>query len=159
YYASQCEPFLQRPVGFDHRAASGIQAQRYLRQHGVRFENVASLVVRRWRDAEAGGRVAIEQCPDIDTVLAAPNAARPLTSLMLRRPTDGAIAVLLGSAEIARRAARTPVWVTGTGSATDCHAFAARRADNLEPCAIATRRALDRAGWPSPRCSVVELSG
>ena len=152
FYASQCEPFYQRPVGFDHRAASGMQAQRYLAQHGVTPRQLAELVAARWQDAASRGRVQIDTCPTPEQVLAAPNAARPLTSLMMSRPVDGAIAVLLASEEIAMRSSRSPAWITGLGSSMESHAFASRRPGVLEGCETAARRALSRAGldarWP-----------
>jgi len=158
FYRSQCEPFYQRPVGFDHDAASGLQAQRYLAQHRLRPDDLAQLVAARWSDAAARGRVSVAAAPTAAQVLASPNAAAPLTRLMLARPVDGAVAVLLGDAEVARRAARTPVWITGTGHAMDTHAFAARQAGTLQACEAAARAAIARAGWRSVRPSLVEVS-
>lgn len=48
YWASQCEPFYQRPVGFGQRAANGIQAQAYIADHGISERDLADLVARRW---------------------------------------------------------------------------------------------------------------
>lgn len=158
FYSSQCEPFYQRPVGFDHRAASGLQAQTYLRAHGGTEMQLANLVNKRWRDAAQRGRVEIASVPDPETVLASGNAAAPLRKLMMSRPIDGAVAVLLASEDIARRAARTPVWFTGMGSSMDRHSFAARQAGELQACSIAAQRAYDKAGWKSVRPSVVEVS-
>jgi acetyl-CoA C-acetyltransferase len=159
FYSSQCEPFLQRPVGFDHRAASGMQAQRYLADHGRTASELASLVARRWRDAAARGRVAVGTCPSAQDVLAAPNAARPLTSLMMSRPTDGAVAVLLASEEIALRSQRAPAWITGLGTSMDSHAFHSRKPGALEACEAAARRALSRAGLAPRSASIAEVSG
>ena len=158
FYSSQCEPFYQRPVGFDHRAASGLQAQSYLNAHGVSERQLANVVTRRWADAAKQGRVEIPSVPDAETVLASANLAAPLKKLMMSRPVDGAVAVLLVSEEIARRVARTPVWFTGLGSSMDRHAFAARKAGSLEACSVAARRAYDNAGWKSVRPSIAEVS-
>lgn len=158
FYSSQCEPFYQRPVGFDHRAASGMQAQSYLRAHGVTETQLANVVSRRWQDAAQRGRVAIAAVPDAEAVLASVNVAAPLRKLMMSRPVDGAVAVLLASEDIARRAARTPVWFTGMGASMDRHAFAARQPGVLEACSVAARRAYDNAGWKSVRPAVAEVS-
>ena len=158
FYSSQVEPFYQRPVGFDHRAASGIQAQRYLAEHKVTDGDLARLVARRWSDAARFGRVPMAGVPTDQQVLASPNVATPLRSLMMSRPVDGAVAVLLASDRIARRVARTPVWVTGMGSAADRHAFAARKAGSLEACGSAARAAFRHGGWTKPQASLAEVS-
>jgi acetyl-CoA C-acetyltransferase len=158
FYATQCEPFYQRPVGFDHRAASGMQAQRYLAGHGIEDRQLAMLAARRWADAAKGNKVAAPSIPNEADVLASPNVARPLKKLMMSRPVDGAVAVLLASEHVARRATRTPVWVTGMGASTDRHSFATRKAGALEACEVAASSAYKRAGWSKPEISVAETS-
>ena len=95
YWAAQCEPFYQRPVGFGQAAANGIQAQRYLAANSVSEVDLARIVRRRWSDAKSYGRVAIEELPDEDKVLSSPMVAYPLRELMVARPVDGAVAVLI----------------------------------------------------------------
>lgn len=158
FYSSQCEPFYQRPVGFDHLAACGIQAQRYLARHKVTARQLASLVSRRWVSAVRTGAVQIDSVPTDEEILDSANAAAPLRQLMLSRPVDGAVAVLLTNKDIAHRASRAPVWITGMGMAMDRHAFATRKPDRLEACEIAAQSAYRRAGWSRPNAGVVESS-
>ena len=77
---------------------------------------------------------------------------------MMSRPVDGAVAVLLANDRIARRVARTPVWVTGMGSAADRHSFAARKSGALEACGSAARAAFKHGGWTKSSASLVEVS-
>jgi acetyl-CoA C-acetyltransferase len=158
FYSSQCDPFYQRPVGFDHRAASGLQAQRYAADHGVGAKDLAKLVAKRWAAAKAGRKVEIGSAPRETDILGAANLAKPLTQLMLSRPVDGAVAVLLASENVARRVAQTPVWVTGMGAACDRHSFATRKAATLEACEAAATSAYKRAGWSESSPSVAETS-
>ena len=158
FYQTQCEPFYQRPVGFDHRAATGMQAQRYLADHGVTGRQLAKLTAKRWADASAGGRVASSSVPGEDEILASENVARPLTKLMMSRPVDGAVAILIASEDIARRATRTPVWITGMGASADRHSFATRKAGAIEACEAAAKSAYKRAGWSKPAPSLAETS-
>ncbi|MBS7742664.1 MULTISPECIES: hypothetical protein [unclassified Chelatococcus] len=158
FYASQCEPFYQRPVGFDHRAASGLQAQRYLADSKLDLSALARLTHRRWSDAAQRGKVSIDAVPDEAAILGDVNTAAPLTKLMMSRPIDGAVAVLLASEDIARRAARPPVWVTGMGSASDRHAFASRTPGRLEACEAAASSAFKRAGWLVKDAGLAEVS-
>lgn len=159
FYATQCEPFYLRPVGFDHRAACGLQAQRYLADHKIAAEDLAGLVVRRWTDAAAGGRVQTGRRPTETEVIESENAAAPLTKLMMSRPVDGAVAVLVAAADVARRAARNPVWITGLGTSADKHSFAMRKPGTLEACGAAAAAAFKHAGWIKPAPSVAEVSG
>jgi acetyl-CoA C-acetyltransferase len=159
FYLSQCEPFYQRPVGFDHLAASGLQAQRYLGEHSVPERDLARVVAKRWAAAAAHGRVAVDSVPSPADVLASKTVATPLKALMMARPVDGAVAVLLGSEDIARRASRCPVWITGLGSSMDRHSFASRKPAVLEACEVAAKRAYSNAGWKGPgEAAVAEIS-
>lgn len=158
FYSTQVEPFYQRPVGFEHRAASGMQAQRYLADHGVNDDQLSRLVARRWRDAAAFGRVQIEDAPNEAAILSSGNIARPLTRLMMARPVDGAVALLVASEDIARRVTKTPVWITGMGASADRHAFASRVPGALQACEVAAQSAYKRAGWSKPSAHVAEFS-
>ncbi len=158
YWASQCEPFYQRPVGFGQRAANGIQAQRYLADSGTSELDLAELVARRWADAASYGDVEIDVVPDAEAVLASGGGATPLTRLMLARPVDGAVAVLLATETIARRMSRAPVFVTGMGSAMSGHAFATRDKGGLVACEAAAAMAMRSAGWNDAKADIAEVS-
>jgi acetyl-CoA C-acetyltransferase len=158
FYWTQVDPFYQRPVGFGHRAASGMQAQRYMADHGVTDKQLAKLVSKRWAAAEGSGKVAMSGVPAEDEVLGSGNLARPLTKLMMSRPVDGAVAMLIASEDIARRAARTPVWITGMGASADRHSYATRKPGALEAAGAAATSAYKRAGWSKPDASVAETS-
>ena len=158
YWSSQCEPFYQRPVGFGQRAANGMQAQRYLGAHGVSQRDLAGLVARRWADAARHGKVAIEAEPDVEAVLASGGGAAPLTELMLARPVDGAVAILLAGEDIALRHSRNPVFVTGMGNAMDSHAFGTRTSGKLASCEAAAAMAYKKAGWDKPMADIAEVS-
>ncbi|MFW2830438.1 thiolase C-terminal domain-containing protein [Sphingomonas sp. ID0503] len=159
YWNAQVEPFYQRPVGFGQRAANGIQAQRYLASSGISREDLAQIVADRWSAASASGNVPIEDLPDAQAVLASDEGAAPLTKLMFARPVDGAVAVLIAREDIARRASRSPVFITGMGTSMDTHSFAERAAGKLASAASAAEMAYRNAGWTSVEADVAEVSG
>lgn len=160
YWSSMVEPFYQRPVGFGQKAALGIQAQRYLAAHGIKDRDLAELVARRWAAAGANSKVATGELPDADAVLGSGEAGAPLTKLMISRPVDGAVAVLIGSEDVARRYGRPPVFITGMGTSMDTHSFAERTANKIDSVAAAAKMALGKAGWDSAKgADVVEISG
>jgi acetyl-CoA C-acetyltransferase len=158
YWASQVEPFYQRPVGFNQRAAAGIQAQHYLSGGKLRERDLAELVVARWADAKANGRVAIDELPDLDAVLGSSEAAAPLTELMLAQPKDGAVAILIASEDAARRSGGSPVFITGMGSSTDCHAYADRDRSRLRSLENAAAMSARAAGWDAASADIAEIS-
>jgi len=159
YWSAMVEPFYQRPVGFSQKAALGIQAQRYLARKGASAEALAKIVAKRWAAAAAHGQVAIEDLPDVEAILASADAAAPLKELMLSRPVDGAVAVLIAREDIARRATYSPVFVTGMGTSMDRHAFASREAGKLASAEAAARMAYKKAGWGGREADVAEVSG
>lgn len=158
YWASQVEPFYQRPVGFSHRAAAGIMAQRYLSARGISERELAELVARRWADAAKYGRVQIADIPDADAVLGSGECAAPLTQLMMARPTDGAVAMLIADEDSARRAGNAPVFITGMGSGTDSHAFADREPLKFHALKGAAGMAARAAGWSAAEADIAEIS-
>jgi len=115
-------------------------------------------VVARWADAYANGGVAIDALPDLDAVLTASEAAAPLTDLMLARPMDGAVAILIASEEAARRSGGSPVFVTGMGSSTDCHAYADRDRGRLRALENAAAMSARASGWNAASADIVEVS-
>jgi acetyl-CoA C-acetyltransferase len=159
FYSSQCEPFYQRPVGFDHVAACGLQAQLYLARHGLSDELFAEVTAADWAKAVANPAVQAADAPTAEQVRASEMAAAPLHQLELSHPVDGAVAVLLASKRVAERVTPTPVWITGIGTAMDQHSFALREHDALTACRAAAEGAYRRAGIDSPgSASLAEVS-
>ena len=159
YWSAMVEPFYQRPVGFSQKAALGIQAQRYLAGSGHSADALAETVARRWAAAAEYGDVAIGELPDAAAILRSPDAATPLTQMMLAQPMDGAVAVLVAREDIARRSSRSPVFVTGMGTSMDRHAFATREAGKLASAEAAAAMAYKKAGWGGSDADIAEVSG
>lgn len=160
FYATQCEPFLQRPVGFGHEAASGLQAQSYLAHSGTSEEVLAEVVAAEWAKAAEQGTVEVDAAPSAQDVLASRSVATPLRELQFSRPVDGAVAILLANKEVADRVTTTPVWISGIGTAMDQHAFARRERSALPACEAAAKMAYKRAGIQDPtELSLAEVTG
>lgn len=159
FYASQVEPFYQRPVGFDHLAASGLQAQQYIARGGAREADFAKVVVRSWEKASGNPHVAPGAVPSQDEIASGEYVASPLRRHMMSRPVDGCVAILLASADVARRLSSHPVWITGMGAAMDSHAFAVRAPGRVEACEVAAKAAYARSGLDPRTASAAEVSG
>jgi acetyl-CoA C-acetyltransferase len=159
FYWSQCEPFYQRPVGFGQLAASGLQAQAYLAEHGLSDEVFSEVTAAAWAAAAANPWVETDEIPDADAAQASELVAAPLRKLQMARPLDGAVAVLIASRRVAERVSEKPVWITGIGTAMDQHAFARREHASLPACEVAAKAAYAKAGGIDPgSASLAETS-
>src|SRR5262249_22321492 len=81
-----------------------------------------------------------------------------LTELMLARPVDGAVAILLVREDIARRGTANPAIITGMGSGMGSHAFQTRSVNRIEACENAASMAYKKAGWTARDADVIEAS-
>ncbi|HZO07193.1 MAG TPA: thiolase family protein [Solirubrobacterales bacterium] len=159
FYWSQCEPFYQRPVGFGQAAASGLQAQSYLAEHGLSEEIFADVAAAEWAKAVANPALEIGDAPSAAEVRESGNAAAPLRELEMSQPVDGAVAVVIASQRVAERICPDPVWITGIGTAMDQHAFSRRQRSALPAAAVAAEGAYKRAGIDGPQgLSLAEVS-
>jgi acetyl-CoA C-acetyltransferase len=156
FSSTLCEPFYQRPLGLDHVSAAGLQAHQYATRTGAGPDEFALVAARAWEGAVRNQQVETLDAPTIDDIRSAETVASPLRAHELARPRDGAVAVLLADATIARRTTPDPVWITGMGSATDQHMLAAREPGALPACRAAAATAYARAGIADP--SAIELA-
>jgi acetyl-CoA C-acetyltransferase len=91
-------------------------AQRYAHVYGYDLRAMARLVVHQRRNACANPAAIFYGQPlTEDDVLASPVIASPLHMLEIVRPVRGGVAVVVASADIARRTRHRPVHVTGYG--------------------------------------------
>ena len=157
FFSTMADPFYQRTVGFNENTASGLMAQSYLGRHGLSEEDLAEVAASAWARAATNPHVELASVPDHDAVMASPMIASPLRQLMMARPVDGAVAIVLASERFARRVTSTPVWVTGMGSAMESNVFT-MRAPGLDACAKAARSAYARAGVVIDKIESAELS-
>lgn len=157
FFASQTEPFVQRPVGMDHLAALGFQAQRYLNEYGLGEEELRRVVKHDWAGAAKNPSVDVDTTPTEDEISSSELVAAPLRSLEVSRPVDGAVAIVVAVRDVAERLTDVPIWITGIGTAMDEHFFALREADSLAACGAAAEMAFRRAGIDDPSAvSLVE---
>lgn len=150
YYNTLVEPFYHRPVGLDQYSAAGLQANQYLDSTGLSAEVFGRIAARDWERAVANPRVQTPQRVGPTEVADSAVVAEPLHEREIARPLDGAVAVLLATESVARRAAVRPVWITGLGSAIDAHLLTERTPARFDAGAIAARAAYRMAGVDDP---------
>jgi acetyl-CoA C-acetyltransferase len=157
FYSTMADPFCQRPVGLDEVTASGLLAQQYLHDYGIGEEELAEVAASAWQRARANTHIEFDSIPTRSDVMASPLIASPLRELMMARPVDGAVAIVLASEDFAQRIRPSPVWVTGMGAAMDSNVFAMRRS-GFSSCSAAARMAYKRAGVTPESIDLAEVS-
>ena len=159
YWTSLLEPFIQRPVGLDQYTAAGLTAQMYLAAAGLCADDLRVVSERAWGNAVGNPWVGVDAVPD-DDAFWNETIATPLRRSDLARPVDGAVAMLVCSAEVADQVPQRSVWITGMGSAIDQHFLAAREPTSLPACEAAARVAYEMSGGTSAReYDLIEVSG
>ena len=158
FHNTIADPFCQRPVGLDEASAQGLLAQAYLHRHHLEDDVLAQVAAQAWARALRNPHLALDRAPSAAEISTSPWAAAPLRQGMLARPVDGAVALILASERVTRRAARTPIWVTGMGAAMDSGNFAMRE-PGFAACAGAARAAFAAAGTDAQSIGVAEISG
>ncbi|MBO0680013.1 thiolase family protein [Mycolicibacterium sp. S2-37] len=94
----------------------GQVAQRYAAVYGYDERAMAKIVVdQRVNANHTDGAIWRDKPLTIDDVLASPVIADPLHMLEIVMPCVGGAAVVVASADMARRAKRRPVWIKGFG--------------------------------------------
>ncbi|MBI2702044.1 MAG: thiolase [Mycobacterium sp.] len=138
-------------------SAYALAANRHMATYGTTAEQLAQIAVdtRRW--AELNPRAHLRDPITIDDVLASGFIAEPMHKLECCLVTDGAAAIVLTSAERARRLPRPPVLVLGAASAAS-HAMISQMPDlTVTPGAVSGPAAFRAAGLTPSEVDVVEL--
>lgn len=157
FYSTMADPFYQGPLGLDEVTASGMLAQQYLHTHRLAQQDLAEVAASAWNKARTNTHVEAGAYPGAADVMASPLVASPLRELMMARPVDGAVAIVLASESFARRLSPAPAWITGMGASMDGNVFGMRE-PGLPACAAAARMAYERAGIDPAKLGLAEVS-
>lgn len=148
--ASQCEPFFTRPLGFDGLAAAALQARSYMQRFSVSEESCARLVVKNRTAGAENPHAQLRQEVSVEEVLGSRELASPIRELEASPVTDGACAVVLAQADVARSVRVRPAWIAGLGHASDAYSIGARERHKAVAAAQAAGSALRMAGVSEP---------
>ncbi|HKQ70648.1 MAG TPA: thiolase domain-containing protein [Polyangiaceae bacterium] len=125
----------------------GMMAREHMRRYGTTREQIAAVAVKNHGNAVLNPNAQLRAKITVADVLASTMVADPLRLLDCSPVSDGAAAVLVASAEYARKSQRPLVKVTGVGAATDTIALHAREdLAALDAVARAAAKAYAQAG-------------
>ena len=109
----------ERMAGATFPGVYGMMAARHMHEFGTTKEDLAHVAVKNHANGAKNPKAQFQKATTLEKVLASPMVAAPLGMFDCCSTTDGAAAVLLASERVARRYTDTPVWVEGSGAATD----------------------------------------
>jgi acetyl-CoA C-acetyltransferase len=143
------DPIWNR-LGVTPQYLGGIEMQHFVDSSGFGPSEVAEVVVRNRGAAVSNPLAPYGANLSVEDVLNARPVATPVTELMIARPADGAVVVVLGSEEVGIESSRSPVFIGGTGWGSGNSIIERRNHAGSIGTALAAKMACTEAGITSP---------
>lgn len=144
------DPVLNRPLRLNNHFIAGMEMNRYLHESGTTRAQCAAVVVKNRRNALANPSAPYGAELEPEDVLSGPTLAWPLGSREAAEPSDGAIVMVLASAERARELTDKPIWIRGLGWCSDSPSLENREWGRAIYARQAARMAYRQAGIGYP---------
>ncbi len=120
------DPVLNRPLGANPVFVAGMEMNRYLWATGASREQCAQVVVKNKRNALYNPAAAYGANIEPEDVLNAELISYPLTQEDISAHADGAIVVVLATADVAESLPNDPIWIRGIGWCNDAPSLETR---------------------------------
>lgn len=144
--------------GITFPAVYALMAKRYMHEFKATEEHLAAVPVKNHDNGSHNPKAQFQFKVTTEQVMNSSVVARPLKLLDCSPLTDGAAAVILASEEKAKELTDTPVWIKGTGHATDSIALHDRRdICTLDATVNAARQAFKQAKMTHKDIDLVEV--
>lgn len=153
-YPLQMDPYTITPLGADPVSLAALQARAMLDKGTITEREMAEIAARSRRNAAKNPYAQVQGSADADALLQEPYITAPLRKHDLPPISDGACAVVLATADTARRLSGTPVWIRGIDHRVEPHQPGMR--DLTE--SLSTRQAGTHAGVNGSAVDVAEVS-
>jgi acetyl-CoA C-acetyltransferase len=148
----------ERLAGLTFAGVYGLMASRHIVEHGTPREALAEVAVKNHAHGLLNPNAQFRKAITRDQVLAAPRVADPLGLLDCCPVSDGAVALLLASEDVARTLTDTPVVVVGLGAGSDALALQERASlTRLAATRHAAEEAFRRAPFDRSRVQFLEV--
>ncbi|OUJ19430.1 Acetyl-CoA acetyltransferase [Methanonatronarchaeum thermophilum] len=133
-------------------------ANRHIHEYGTKREQIAQVAVKNHYNATMNPKAQFQRAISIEKVLNATKVADPLTLFDSSPITDGAAALVLVPAEKAHQYTDTPVYIKGSGQASDTISLHDRRdICTIEATVEAAKTAYKMAGIQPSDVDVAEV--
>jgi acetyl-CoA acetyltransferase len=150
---------VQFDVPYGHTLISkyAMATRRHMHEFGTTIDQLAEIAVSARYNAQFNPDAFYRDPITIDDVNSAPMIADPLTKLHCCIRSDGGGAVVLTSEERARDLAKKPVWVLGSGEATNVTTLSEWTDFTASPAVQSGKLAFERAGLSPNDVDVCEI--
>ena len=141
----------------------GMKANRYLHQHGISHQTLAKVVNKNLRNGALNPHAFRRKPMAEEAILNSPMLNYPLTQYMFCSPDEGAAAVVMCRADLARRYTSKPVFVravevrTRRYGAYEVNTTFAPVEEDVAPTVYAARAAFEKAGIEPSDVDVIQL--
>ncbi len=130
----------------------------YLKQYGFKMDDITKVAVKNHRNGANNPNAHFQKEITLDKALAAPFIATPLRLYDCCPVSDGAAAVVLANEDLASELTPNPVYITGSGQATDLQILYERKNPTfLGAVANSAKKAFEMAQVRPQDINVVEL--
>lgn len=127
-----------------------IEMNRFMNAHGYTKEDIAQVAVKNKRNALDHPAAQLGAEITVDDVLNSEIMAYPVNRLDVSPTSDGAVALVLASEDVARRVTEKPIWIDGVGWDLDTAYWTTRDLYYPDYVEVAARKAYDMAGIKEP---------
>ncbi|MDJ0853094.1 MAG: thiolase domain-containing protein [Myxococcota bacterium] len=149
----QLDPYTLAPLGVDAVSLAALQARALLEGTDHTEREMAEVAVRSRRDALGNPLAQVKGEFEVEKLLAEPTLVSPLRKHDCPPITDGAVAAVIASEEVARKVCDEPVWIRGMDHRIEPHQPGLRDL-TVSP---STKLAAEKAGVDAASLDVAEL--
>ncbi len=143
---------IERPLGPNLLWIFALEMNRYMQAYGLDKRDIAAVAVKNKRNAADHPAALLgDERITVDDVLASETLAWPVQRLDVSPISDGAVALVLASEEVAGSLTDAPVWIQGVGWNLDTTYWTNRDLVYPQYVENAARMAYDMAGVTEPR--------
>ncbi len=148
----------ERTAGSTFAGLYALMASRHMHQYGTKREALAQVAVKNHRYASHNPKAHFQRPIKLEDVLRAPMLAHPLTLYDSCPVSDGAAALLVTKAELAKRFTDTPVYVRASAGASEFLALHDRQdITRVEGTVLASKEAFRQARLSPKEVNAAEI--
>jgi acetyl-CoA acetyltransferase len=137
----QLDPYTLAPLGPDTISLAALQARSLLDSGKYTEADMAQVAVRSRRDAKSNPDAQLAGDFETSKLLAEPYIASPLRKHDCPPITDGAAAIVIAAADVARDTCEKPVWIRGIDHRLDTHQLGGRDLTQSPSTTLAAQKA------------------
>jgi len=144
------DPIYQRPLNFHPEFVAGLEMQRFLYESKCSVADCSSIVQKNLHNALSNPSAAYAFELSEKELSEADFLAYPLLESHIAKPADGAIVIVLASAEVAKQITKQPIWIKGVGWCNDSYPLEYRAWDELRYVQKAAKMAYTQSHIANP---------